>query len=75
MKLKPEEIGFKLAAALLMHNREIAVSDLRAMPFFTAPEHVKYAVEYLMKAFDARMYSKLVSRHPMLEWDEIITLK
>ena len=34
MKLKPEEIGFKLAAALLMHNREIAVSDLRAMPFF-----------------------------------------
>jgi hypothetical protein len=75
MKLRPEEIGLKLAAALLMHNKEIAVSDIRAIPFITTPDHVKGTVEYLMKTFDARIYSKQVSRHPMLEWDEIITLR
>lgn len=75
MELRTEEIGFKIAAALLLHNKEIAVSDIQAMPFFTNSDQVKGTVEYLMKTFDARIYSKQVSRHPMLEWDEIITLK
>ena len=75
MKRRTEEIGFKIAAALLLHNKEIAVSDIQAIPFFTSPEQVKGTVEYLMKTFDARMYSKQVARHPILEWDEIITLR
>lgn len=75
MELRTEEIGFKIAAALLLHNREIAVSDIKAIPFVTNRDQVKYTVEYLMKTFDARKYSKLVARHPMLEWDEVISLR
>ena len=75
MKRRTEEIGFKIAAALLLHNKEIAVSDIQAIPFFTSPDQVKCTVEYLMKTFDARIYSKQVARHPILEWDEIITLR
>lgn len=75
MELKTEEIGFKIAAALLLHNKEIAVSDIKALPFVTNRDQVQFTVEYLMKTFDVRKYSKLVARHPMLEWDEVISLR
>jgi hypothetical protein len=75
MELRTEEIGFKIAAALLLHNGEISVSDIKAIPFVTNPDQAKYTVEYLMKTFDARKFSKLVARQPMLEWDEVISLR
>ena len=75
MDFRTEEIGLKVASALLIRKKEIAVSDLQAMPFFTDSDQVKNAVEYLLRTFDARMYSKRVARHPMLEWEDVISLR
>ena len=75
MEIRTEEIGVKIAAALLLHNKEIAVSDIQAIPFFTDSDQVKNTVEYLMKTFDARIYSRQVAQYPMLEWEEVISLR
>lgn len=75
MELRPEAIGFRIAAALLLHNREITISDIKAIPFVTNSDQVDYTVEYLMKTFDARKESRLISKHPMLEWDEVISIR
>ena len=75
MNFRAEDVGLKVASALLMHKKEITVSDIRAIPFFTDSEQVKGAVEYLMQTFNARMYSRQVAKHPMLEWEEVISLR
>ena len=75
MDLRPEDVGLRVASALLMHKKEITVGDIRAIPFFTDSDQVKGAVEYLMQTFNARIYSRQVAKHPMLEWEEVISLR
>ena len=75
MNFRAEDVGLKVASALLIHKKEITVGDIRAIPFFTDSEQVKGAVEYLMQTFNARMYSRQVAKHPMLEWEEVISLR
>ena len=66
MDFRPEDVGLKIASALLMYKKEITVSDIRAIPFFTDADQVKGAVEYLMRTFDAKIHSKLVAKHPIV---------
>ncbi len=75
MHLRPEDVGLRVAAALLLHKKEITVGDIRAMPFFSNADQVKCAVEYLMQNFNVRRYSRQVATYPMLEWEEVISLR
>ena len=75
MELIIEKIGLKLASALLLHKGELSIKDIRSMPFFTDPNQIATVTQFLIKTFNAEIYSKQVASFPILEWEQIIRLK
>ncbi len=75
MKNEIAEIGLKLATALLLHNREVSLRDIRAMPFFEHPEEAEAVINALQESYQVEIYAKKVASLPVLEWDEIMILK
>lgn len=75
MKTDMEKIGLKLAGALLLHKGELSVGDIQSMPFFTNPDQVEHVVQFLIRTFNARIYTKQVATYPLPEWEQIIMLK
>ena len=75
MDFKTEQIGLRVAAALLMHQKEITTKDIEAIPFFTTHDQAKSAVEYLVQTFNARIYSKQVASQPIPEWEQVISIR
>lgn len=74
---KPEQIKLvvKLAGALLLQEGELAVDDIRAMPFLTNPAQLDSVVDLLLRNFNAEVYSKRVASAPIPEWEQVIRLR
>lgn len=75
MKIGTTEIGLKLASALLLHNKEVSLEDIRAMPFFEYPEEAEAVINALLEKFQVEIYAKKVASLPILEWEEIMILR
>ena len=75
MRIGSTEIGLKLASALLLHNKEISLEDIRAMPFFEYPEEAEAVINVLLDKFEVEIYTKKIGSMPILEWEEIMILK
>jgi hypothetical protein len=75
MEVRTEKLALRLAGALLLHHGELSVKDIRAIPLFTHPDQIDAAVEYLIRTFNAEVYTKRVASSPIPEWEEVIRLK
>jgi len=75
MALNTEAIVLKLAGALLVRHGELSIRDIRAMPFFTSPDQAEPVIDYLIRTFDAEVYSKRVASQPLPEWEQVIRLR
>ena len=65
--------GCDVIKAMLVFKRQIRTSEIKALWFFQTPEEKALAIEYA-KSFDADIKSELISREPIMEWNEIIRL-
>ena len=70
-----ETIGYRLAGALLIHNGELSIEDIQAMPFLTQPSDADNIIKFLLGMFDAEIYQKKISSYPTPQWEQIIRLR
>ena len=70
-----ENIGFKLASALLLQHGELSIEDIQAMPFLTQPSEADNIIKGLLGTFDAEIYPIKVSSFPTPQWEQIIRLR
>jgi len=70
-----EEIGIKVASALLLQYGELSIEDIRAIPFLSYPDEVEKVVQQLTQLFNVEIYQKQISTDPIPEWEKIIKLK
>jgi hypothetical protein len=70
-----EQIGLRIAGALLLHYGEISIRDIRALPFFTNPLQVENAVEFIMQNFNVETYVKLITSEPIPQWEKCLKLR
>ena len=75
MYVIPGKVSLKLASALLLHNGEVSVEDIKAMPFLTDPGESEAIINSLINTFNVEVCLKRVSLQPIPEWEEIIKLK
>ncbi len=75
MKYKTQDLGLRLASALLMHHGEIFVEDIRAMPFFKNLDESEAVIKALQKLFNVEIYTEKVAEWPIPQWKELIRLK
>lgn len=75
MNVGTENVGLKLVSALLLHHGKLSVRDIQAMPLFLKPNETEAVVEFLLRTFDAEIYSQLVASEPIPEWERIIRLR
>lgn len=75
MKFRTQDLGLRLASALLMHHGELSVEDIRAMPFFKNFDESEAVIKALQRLFNAEIYTKKVTAWPISQWKELIRLK
>ena len=75
MNISTEEIGIKLASALLLQYGELPVEDIRAMPFLTQPGESEVIIRKLLELFNVEIYSRKVLSYPLPVWEEVIRIK
>ena len=75
MKYITEDIGLKVASALLLHQGEASVKDIRAMPFFRSLDESEAVIKLLQITFDVEIYTKKVATWPIPQWEQLIRLK
>lgn len=75
MKFRPQDLGLRLASALLMRYGEVSVEDIRAIPLFKNFDESEAVIKALQKLFNVEIYTKKVTAWPILQWEELIRLK
>jgi len=70
-----ENIGFKVASALLLHHGELSVEQIKAMPFFRNSDESKAVIRLLQLKFNVETYTKKVTAQPIPQWEEVMRLK
>ena len=74
-KYSTQNIGLKLAGALLMYNGELSVNDIRAMPFFSGSDESELVIKALETSFKTERYTRKVTSQPIPQWEDVIRLK
>lgn len=74
-KYSTQNIGLKLAGALLMYNGELSVNDIRAMPFFSSSDESELVIKALETSFKTERYTRKVTSQPIPQWEDVIRLK
>jgi len=75
MELVMENIGLKIAGALLIKYGELSVRDIQAIPFFSDSPHIETVIEYLTRFYNAEIYTKRIASSTIPEWEQIIRLR
>lgn len=70
-----ERVAYTLAAALLIHNGEIALSDIAALPFVEDEETVATIVARLRKNFDTYAAQRRIDGDANSAVEDIIALR
>ena len=65
--------GCKIISSLLLFNRQIRKSEIEALWWFQTKEEQELAIEFV-QSLDVSVKTELVSREPLMEWDDIYTL-
>lgn len=73
-RYRTQNIGLKLASALLVYHGELSVKDIRAMPFFTLDES-EVVIKALETTFNTERYTRKVTAQPIPQWEDVIRLK
>ena len=75
MKFRTQDLGLRFASALLLHHGEVAVEDIRAMPFFENLDESESVIEALQRIFNVEICTRKVAEWPIPQWRELIKLK
>lgn len=74
-KYSTQNIGLKLAGALLVYHGELSVNDIRAMPFFSSSDELELVIKVLETSFKTERYTRKVTSQPIPQWEDVIRLK
>jgi hypothetical protein len=74
-KYSTQNIGLKLAGALLVYHGELSVNDIRAMPFFSGSDESELVIKALETSFKTERYTRKVTSQPIPQWEDVIRLK
>ncbi len=74
-KYRTQDIGLKLASALLVYHGELSLNDIRSMPFFSSSDEAKLVIKALETNFKTERYTTKVASYPIPQWEDVIRLK
>lgn len=74
MSMNKEYLALRLSASLLLKNKAISISDIKAFPFLDEDFDLNPIIENLLSSFRARLEQYKISSFPIPEWDEKIIL-
>jgi len=69
------KVSTRLAAALLLRNREISLSDIRALPFVESDEDVEQVLGTLLHSFRVERIQRRGTSSGLPEWEDILQLQ
>ena len=69
-----DSIATKIAAALLLKDKTISVSDIRAIPFIETDEDAMMVARHLVQMFDVEVEQKKQSSG-ISQWVDVLRLK
>lgn len=75
MSTRVDSLGLKVATALLMHEGEVSMTDIRSLPFFVSPEQPEAVIQAILGSYNVEVYTRRVSSEPIPEWEEFIRLR
>jgi hypothetical protein len=68
-------VSIKLAAAVLLHDREISVIDIRALPFVESDEDVQAIVGALSRVFVLDTEQRRGTGGAVPFWEDVLRLR
>jgi hypothetical protein len=69
------EIGYKIASALLIQKGEVPIDTIKAIPFFTGPTYSEAAIEKILDEYEAERCLRQVPSSHTVDLEEIIRMK
>jgi len=73
--MENKSIALRLASALLLHNGELSINDIAALPMVEDEEDIFLILSLLLQNFDAEIQQRRVKSSSLPAWEEFITLK
>lgn len=70
-KIDLNNLALKLSEAILMHQGEISINDIKALPFLDDPQHARLIVDFLKTKFKADVSIK----QNITDFEECLVLK
>ena len=68
-------LATKIAAAILLNEREITISDIRAIPFIESDEQAMAVAKNLTQIFNVEVEQVMYSSAFMPQWVDVLRLK
>jgi hypothetical protein len=75
MSAQTEQMGVKLAKALLLHYGEVSFDIIKALPIVESKEESDTIIRTILESYDVEVYSNKISTYPFSRWEKIIRLK
>jgi hypothetical protein len=75
VNITTEDLGVKLAGALLLHHGEISMEDIRAMPFLMNPLEAEGVIRSLLEMFDIEISLRKVPSYPLPQWEKVMRIR
>jgi len=73
-KLNTNNLMLKIACALLLHNKELSINEIKALPSVD-DETVEIIKHALLNMFNAYIYQKKIPYLDVPHWEEFIILR
>jgi len=75
MTIRADRLALRVASALLLHEGELALTDIRSLPFYESPEDPEGVIEAIIRNYDVEVYTKRIASTPVPEWEKVIRLR